>query len=184
MVAEAFREERVALVVAHTLPEPNASNRVLEKAGFRHDGAVEEGGRSVWRYSVPRRSGVDMVRNGIGAFNRRDFAAALVTSADDVTWQPFLSRAESPLLRGKDEIRAAWENQIDALDLRLEPDEVVSLGDDRVAVSIRFVGHGRGSGISVSASATLVWTLDDQRWITGVDVFESLDEARDAARDA
>ena len=32
MLAEAFADERVTAVIAHTLPERNASNRVLEKA--------------------------------------------------------------------------------------------------------------------------------------------------------
>jgi [ribosomal protein S5]-alanine N-acetyltransferase len=55
MVAEAFADERVTAVIAHTLPEPNASNRVLEKVGFRRDGDVEVAGRVVWRYSLTRR---------------------------------------------------------------------------------------------------------------------------------
>lgn len=54
MVAEAFADDRVRLVIAHTLPEPNASNRVLEKAGFAFDGEAQEGGEVVWRYSLIR----------------------------------------------------------------------------------------------------------------------------------
>jgi [ribosomal protein S5]-alanine N-acetyltransferase len=54
MVAEAFADERVTAVIAHTLPERNASNRVLEKVGFRWQGEAEEGGRLVWRYSLSR----------------------------------------------------------------------------------------------------------------------------------
>jgi RimJ/RimL family protein N-acetyltransferase len=57
MVAEAFADERVRLVIAHTLPEPNASNRVLEKAGFAFDGEAEEHGEVVWRYSLARTAG-------------------------------------------------------------------------------------------------------------------------------
>jgi RimJ/RimL family protein N-acetyltransferase len=56
MVAEAFRDESVAAVIAHTLPERNASNRVLEKAGFRRDGEADENGRAVWRFRLPRPS--------------------------------------------------------------------------------------------------------------------------------
>jgi [ribosomal protein S5]-alanine N-acetyltransferase len=58
MLAEAFADERVSAVIAHTLPERNASNRVLEKAGFRFDGDADEDGERVWRYvrSRPRRS--------------------------------------------------------------------------------------------------------------------------------
>jgi ribosomal-protein-alanine N-acetyltransferase len=54
MVSEAFADQRVTAVIAHTLPERNASNRVLEKAGFRFDGEAHEGGRVVWRFSLAR----------------------------------------------------------------------------------------------------------------------------------
>ena len=54
MLDEAFAEGQVTLVIAHTLPHRNASNRVLEKAGFAYDGEAREGGEAVWRYSAPR----------------------------------------------------------------------------------------------------------------------------------
>jgi RimJ/RimL family protein N-acetyltransferase len=47
----AFRSGKVRLVRAHTLPEPNASTRVLAKCGFRRVGEVidpEDG--LVWRW--------------------------------------------------------------------------------------------------------------------------------------
>jgi RimJ/RimL family protein N-acetyltransferase len=40
LVAWAAKNGRVAVVRAHTLPECNASTRVLEKCGFRHVGEV------------------------------------------------------------------------------------------------------------------------------------------------
>jgi RimJ/RimL family protein N-acetyltransferase len=55
MVAEAFADDRVAAVIAHTLPQPNPSNRVLEKVGFTFDGETSERERSVWRFSLARR---------------------------------------------------------------------------------------------------------------------------------
>ncbi len=51
LVAFAWRSGRVRLVIAHTLPEPNASTRVLTKCGFRKIGEVidpEDG--LVWRW--------------------------------------------------------------------------------------------------------------------------------------
>jgi len=51
LVAYAFSSGRVRVVRAHTLPEPNASTRVLAKCGFRHIGEVvdpEDG--LVWRW--------------------------------------------------------------------------------------------------------------------------------------
>jgi ribosomal-protein-alanine N-acetyltransferase len=54
MLAEAFADEEVTLVIAHTLPERNASNRLLEKAGFVFDGEACEGNEVVWRFSHAR----------------------------------------------------------------------------------------------------------------------------------
>ncbi len=54
MVAEAFAAPDVTSVIAHTLAEPNASTRVLEKAGFVFDQPVQEDGNTVWRFSLDR----------------------------------------------------------------------------------------------------------------------------------
>jgi RimJ/RimL family protein N-acetyltransferase len=54
MVADAFSDDAVTAVIAHTLPESNASTRVLEKAGFAFDGDDAEDGRAVWRWIVRR----------------------------------------------------------------------------------------------------------------------------------
>ena len=54
MLNEAFADERVTTVIAHTLPEPNASNHILEKLGFRHDGERLHGDETVWRYVLRR----------------------------------------------------------------------------------------------------------------------------------
>jgi len=55
LVEYAVRSGRVRLVCAHTLPEANASTRVLTKCGFRHAGEVvdpEDG--LVWRWELER----------------------------------------------------------------------------------------------------------------------------------
>jgi len=54
MVAEAFADQGVTVVMAHTLAERNASNRVLAKAGFEYDGQAQEDGEVVWRFSLTR----------------------------------------------------------------------------------------------------------------------------------
>jgi len=55
LVDFALSDPSVRTVRAHTLPEPNASTRVLTKNGFRHLGEVmdPEDGR-VWRWELPR----------------------------------------------------------------------------------------------------------------------------------
>jgi [ribosomal protein S5]-alanine N-acetyltransferase len=56
MVDYAFKSAEVCTVFAHTLPDGAASQRVLQKAGFRHVGEVvdpEDG--LVWRFEFQRR---------------------------------------------------------------------------------------------------------------------------------
>ena len=52
MVREAFADPEVRAVIAHTLPEPGPSPRVLEKAGFAFAGDATERGRVVWRFRI------------------------------------------------------------------------------------------------------------------------------------
>jgi RimJ/RimL family protein N-acetyltransferase len=55
LVSYAFDDEKVRVVRAHTLPELNASGRVLSKCGFRQMGEVmdpEDG--LVWRWERER----------------------------------------------------------------------------------------------------------------------------------
>lgn len=54
MLAEAFVDERVIRVIAHTRPERSASSRVLEKAGFQYDGQAREDQTRVWRFLLAR----------------------------------------------------------------------------------------------------------------------------------
>ena len=54
LVAFALSSGRVRVVRAHTLPESNASTRVLAKCGFRHVGEViDPDDGLVWRWETP-----------------------------------------------------------------------------------------------------------------------------------
>jgi [ribosomal protein S5]-alanine N-acetyltransferase len=57
MLAEAFAAEVVKAVIAHTLPQRNASNRVLEKVGFNYDGEALKDGEVVWRFVLAQPAG-------------------------------------------------------------------------------------------------------------------------------
>lgn len=54
MLAEAFADQRVTTVIAHTLPEPTASTRVLEKAGFAYDREMRTENEGTWRFAILR----------------------------------------------------------------------------------------------------------------------------------
>lgn len=55
MLAEAWADTEVQAVIAHTLAEPDASVRVLEKAGFARDGEIEDPDvGAAWRRRLAR----------------------------------------------------------------------------------------------------------------------------------
>jgi ribosomal-protein-alanine N-acetyltransferase len=56
MLVHAFAQPGVTVAIAHTLPEHNASTRVLEKSGFARDGETSEDGQTVWRWRRGRAS--------------------------------------------------------------------------------------------------------------------------------
>ena len=122
---------------------------------------------------------IELIREGIEAFNRRDFDAALVGLRDDVTWERYLSRTEAddPVVRGKAELRAVWESQVEAVDIRLEPEEFIAAGSDKVVVPCRMVAHGSGSEIELSEPVTWVWTVDEDGLAAKVEAFETRAEA-------
>ncbi|MBN1527578.1 MAG: nuclear transport factor 2 family protein [Thermoleophilaceae bacterium] len=125
---------------------------------------------------------IELIREGIDAFNRRDFDAALAAVSDDITWERFLSQAEadSPVVRGKEELRAVWESQVEAVDLRVEPGEFIAVGN-KVIAPARLVTHGSGSDIALSTSMVWMWTIDDDGLAAKVETFTSVAAATEAA---
>jgi ketosteroid isomerase-like protein len=124
----------------------------------------------------------EKVRRGIDAFNSRDFDTALALLRDDVTWQRFLSRAEttSPMVRGKAELRVIWADQVEALDIRFEPIEFIAVGD-KVVVPGRMAGRGSGSDVPLATPVTWVWTFGADGLAASVEAFETREEAMSAA---
>jgi ketosteroid isomerase-like protein len=124
---------------------------------------------------------VDTAREVIEAYNRRDFDAALLPLTDDVTWEAFLLRTDMGVIRGKEKLRAAWESQTEAVLFRVEPEEVVAIGDNKVVAPSRLILEGRSSQLKVDAQATWLATFS-RGLVQSVQVFETTDEALAAAR--
>ena len=121
---------------------------------------------------------VEVVRRVYEAFNRRDFDAALALEHDSISWRTLFS-VERNVLRGKQEIRAAWERQIEAIDVRIDILELTPLDKTRVLGVGTWRGRGSESGAPVEQTASQVFTLEGGR-IRSVETYASRDEALEA----
>ncbi len=118
---------------------------------------------------------VDLVRAVFEAFNRRDIDAVLGLWHDSISWRTLFS-VETGVLRGKQQIRAAWERQIEALDVHIDVLELIPLDESRVLASGRWRGRGSESGAPVERTAVQVFTVEDGQ-LRGVETYASRDEA-------
>ena len=97
---------------------------------------------------------------------------ALTYADPDIVWNPI---EESPT-QGHDEVRASlarWKGEWD--DYQLSAEEFVDRGD-RVVVTVRLGGRGRGSGVEIGARFYDVYTLRDGK-IVRMDQFAERSEA-------
>jgi ketosteroid isomerase-like protein len=105
-----------------------------------------------------------------------DIDEALTYAAAGIVWNPI---EESPT-QGHDEVRASlarWKGEWD--DYEVSAEEFVDMGD-RVMVTVRLGGRGRGSGVEVGARFYDVYTLGDGK-IVRMDQFAERSEALEAA---
>ena len=121
---------------------------------------------------------VEIVRQVYEAFTRRDFDAALAIGHDSITWGTLFS-VETAVLRGKQEIRAAWESQVEALDVRIDLLELAPLDETRVLAVGTWSGRGLDSGVPVEQSAAQVFTVEGGQ-VRSVETFASKHEAHKA----
>ncbi len=100
---------------------------------------------------------------------------ALTYADPGIVWNPI---EESPT-QGHDAVRASlarWKGEWD--DYKLMPEEFVERGD-RVVVTVRLGGRGRGSGVEIDARFYDVYTLRDGK-IVRMDQFTERSEALEA----
>jgi ketosteroid isomerase-like protein len=107
------------------------------------------------------------VRRGYEIVNRRDFELALGAQHQDVvirfTPDPHGHLPPPDMVgefRGHEGFRRAWAAWLEAFkDLRVEPEEVIDLGGDRLLVATRTVGRGTGSGVAVEQRGFTLYTF-------------------------
>ena len=115
---------------------------------------------------------VEIVRSFLIA----DVDEALPYADPGIVWNPI----EELPTQGHDAVRASlahWKAEWD--DYKVMPEEFADMGD-RVVVTVRLGGRGRGSGVEIDARFYDVYTLRDGK-IVGMDQFTERSEALEAA---
>ncbi len=118
------------------------------------------------------RENVEIVRRFLSA----GVDEALPDADPGIVWNPI----EELPSQGHDAVRASlahWKAEWD--DYRLMAEEFVDMGD-RVVVTVRLGGRGRGSGVEIAARFYDVYTLRDGK-IVRMDQFTERSEALEAA---
>jgi ketosteroid isomerase-like protein len=101
---------------------------------------------------------VEIVRQAIDAFSRRDVEVAATFATTDFEWFPAMAgRVERDTYQGREGVGGYLWDVLDTWEeLRLLPEEFRDLGD-RVLVLGRMAGRGRGSGVPVDAPIGMVF---------------------------
>ena len=122
---------------------------------------------------------VELTQRVFEAFNRRDFDGLLAMLDDSITWRSLFS-VETHHLQGKEPLRAHWASQVEAVDVYLELQELIPVGDSRVVAVAKWSGRGQASGVSVDASAAQVFTIQRDK-VVCVETYANKSEALEAA---
>ena len=119
---------------------------------------------------------LEALRGGYEAWNRGDLSAVFALVDPDIEWRPGPDAPETGELSGREGFKSfveSWTESFD--DLRIEPQEVVQVGE-HVVVVVRQRGRGHSSGIELDITTVHVWRLRGGR-ATGWYAYRSRAEA-------
>jgi ketosteroid isomerase-like protein len=130
---------------------------------------------------VPR-SVLDLVQSGLTALNSGDLEAIYGVVADDVVAVIPEGLANAGSYEGVEGFRQMMGQWLEVWEgFRAEPLELIPVGEDTVAVSVRQTGTGQGSGVEVEAHFAYLFRGRDEQlveWRLCRDVDEALAHAR------
>jgi ketosteroid isomerase-like protein len=126
---------------------------------------------------------VEVVLQGIEAFNRRDVDAFVATASPDIEWEDSVFWTEpARTYRGETELRE-WFNQVVVEpweSVHFEVEEITEAGDDRVFFGGLLTARGKGSGVETQVHGwTVVWITNGKT--TRRQIFLDRDDALEAA---
>jgi ketosteroid isomerase-like protein len=128
-------------------------------------------------------SKLELYREAIEAWNRRDLVAVLEQTASDFEFHTAqLFPGIKPVYEGREGMVEFWNAFVEepwAL-LHVEIDDLIELDDDRVLALLTFTGKGRESGVEVTVQYAHLCTFRDGQ-VQRIDGFADWAEARRAA---
>jgi ketosteroid isomerase-like protein len=126
---------------------------------------------------------LELYREGIDAWNRRDLVAVLAQTAPDFEFHTAgLFPGLEPVYRGREGLVEFWNAFIEepwAL-LHVEIDDLRELDDGRVLALLTFTGKGRESDVEVTVQYGHLCTFREGQ-VARIDGFADWDAAREAA---
>jgi ketosteroid isomerase-like protein len=119
--------------------------------------------RSRLRYALMSR----YIRVGFESFNQasatrlpRDFDVAVALLHPNVEWTDPSEFPGAGTHRGRSELRAFWEEFLEAwTECRMDAEEIIDLGGPRAVVAVRWSSRGRASGAELKLRFFQVWVI-------------------------
>ena len=114
------------------------------------------------------RENVELVRQGLEAWNRGDLDAFLERAHPDCEWVPAVAQqveGENAVYRGISGLRRFWEDWHGGVfDFQFREEDIRDLGDTVLVLS-RVSATGRASGVDLDTSFGMVLTIEGGRLI-------------------
>jgi ketosteroid isomerase-like protein len=112
---------------------------------------------------MPRPSEEQLVRDGLAAWNRGDWEAALEMLDPQVEWRISEPLFDMPLVsHGRDGVRAFWAQWIEIWDeIRVDVERLVPF-DDGTAAFVRWRARGR-DGVEVDQQVVFAFTIRNEK---------------------
>ncbi len=125
---------------------------------------------------------VKLVHMAADAVNRRDLVTLDAIFSEQGEFHSTFAASEGRVFRGREGVRDYFATLGEVFDdMRIEIEEIVDAGEDRLVVVVRVAGRGKGSGANVEQRNGQIWRFADRR-IIRIDSYLNPTEAFDAAR--
>jgi ketosteroid isomerase-like protein len=122
------------------------------------------------------------VQERFDCWNREEFEPMEELYAEDVLFDVSAVFTDVAPMRGKEDIRRYWHELRETwAGLRLDPVEVLDVGDGRFVADLRLWGRGKRSGAEVEQHFAFLYTVRPDGKVIGVRLLPNVAEAISAA---